>query len=60
MIDNIFKFSTNEIATGLEEFYKLYNSRPIKDNQGGMKSPHLFNTWLLVKKINSIITKKGG
>ena len=60
MIDNIFKFSTNEIEAGLEEFYKLYNSRPIKDNQGGMKSPHLFNTWLLVKKINPKLIIESG
>lgn len=60
MINNKFKFSTSEIRSGLKEFYELYDNRPIKDNQGGMKSPHLFNTWLLVKKINPKLIIESG
>ena len=29
----------------LKEFYNLYEERPVRDNLGGMLSPHLFNTW---------------
>lgn len=45
------KFQRQELLEALEEFYKLYLSRPIKDNNGGMKSPHMFNAWYVVKKL---------
>ena len=35
----------------LEEFLDLYNNRPIKDNTGGMKSAHMFNSWYVIKKL---------
>ena len=35
----------------LDEFNKLYESRPIKDNTGGMKSGHMFPDWYVVKKL---------
>ena len=34
----------------IKEFYNLYCQRPINDNHGGMKSPHLFNTWYVLKQ----------
>ena len=33
------------IVEKVREFQTLYRKRPIKDNMGGMLSPHLFNTW---------------
>jgi hypothetical protein len=60
MISDSIKYSQNEIEQGLEEFYSLYQERPVQDNQGGMKSPHLFNTWLLVKKINPKLIIESG
>jgi len=41
-----------EIRESIPEFLELYKQKPIADNQGGMKSPHLFATWFLLKKIN--------
>ena len=35
----------------LNEFYQLYLQRPIKDNSGGMKSAHMFNTWFILKAL---------
>lgn len=35
----------------LDEFFALYNNRPIQDNTGGMKSPHMFNAWYVIKKL---------
>lgn len=35
----------------LKEFAALYESRPIKDNDGGMKSGHMFHAWSIVKKL---------
>ena len=60
MFDNRIEYSMDEIEAGLEEFYSLYQQRPIKDNQGGMKSPHLFNTWFLIKKINPKLIIESG
>jgi hypothetical protein len=34
----------DELKQSIPEFLKLYNSRPLKDNQGGMESPHMFAT----------------
>lgn len=35
----------------IDEFFELYTNRPIKDNTGGMKSPHMFNAWYIIKKL---------
>lgn len=45
------KWDNVEFLEHLEEFNKLYNERPIKDNNGGMKSPHMFHAWFVVKKL---------
>ena len=29
----------------IKQFYHVYETRPVKNNLGGMLSPHLFNTW---------------
>jgi hypothetical protein len=33
----------------MKEFLKLYENRPIRNNQGGMKSQHCFWVWYLLK-----------
>lgn len=45
-------FSRQAMLDALEEFTKLYAQRPIKDNAGGMKSPHMFLTWYAAKTLN--------
>jgi len=45
------KWDRSDMLQHLEEFYELYNERPIKDNNGGMKSPHMFSAWYVVKKL---------
>lgn len=32
-------------------FHRLYENRPIENNAGGMKSPHLFPLWFLIRKL---------
>ncbi len=34
--------------------------KPIRDNQGGMKSPHMFATWFMLKKINPVNVIESG
>ena len=45
------KWSPNEVRECLDEFYSLYQKRPIQDNSGGMKSAHMLNAWFMVKTL---------
>ncbi len=38
-------WTRKDMIEKLEEFALLYEKRPIKNNTGGMKSPHMFLTW---------------
>lgn len=40
-----------EIRNSIPEFMALYEQRPMKDNPGGMSSPHMFATWFMLKKL---------
>lgn len=42
----------DDVKGCVEEFLKIYEKRPIKNNIGGMTSTHLFWTWYISKKIN--------
>jgi hypothetical protein len=33
----------------IDEFHELYKTRPITDNNGGMKSGHMFPSWFVIK-----------
>ena len=37
-------WSDNDIRREFDNFEKIYKSSPVKDNSGGMKSPHAFAT----------------
>ena len=39
----------DSIVAAIPEFEDLYNSRPIRDNNGGMKAPHMFATWFMAR-----------
>lgn len=44
-------WSDNDIRKSIHDFLMLNEKRPIRDNNGGMKSPHMFATWFLLKTI---------
>jgi len=44
-------WTRSEIIDHLDEFESIYADRPIKDNQGGMKAPHMFAVWFMVKRL---------
>jgi hypothetical protein len=49
---NIVKiWDKDDMKSHLNEFWELYKERPIKDNDGGMKSPHMFPSWYIIKKM---------
>jgi hypothetical protein len=54
------EYNLDTIEIDLLEFYKLYDQRPIKDNEGGMKSPHLFNTWFALKQLQPKLIIESG
>jgi len=50
MIKN--KWNNDNIKNELNLFYDLYKHKPIANNDGGMKFPHMFLMWYLVKQIS--------
>jgi hypothetical protein len=41
----------DDIRASCTEFLELYKRKPISDNQGGMKTPHMFATWYMLRKL---------
>ena len=57
---NIPDWKDEELINTLVTFKKIYESRPIKNNIGGMQFPHMFATYFILKKINpSFIIESG-
>ena len=55
-----FPFSKEEMISNLEEFARLYEHRPIKDNFGGQAAAQLFYSWFVAKKLQpSFIIESG-
>lgn len=53
-------WNVNEIRHCILDFLTLYANRPIKDNDGGMVTPHMFATWFMLKKINPKFVVESG
>ena len=53
-------WTREEILACLDEFSALYSRRPIKDNQGGMKAPHMFAVWFMVRKLAPDLVVESG
>ena len=54
--EQLFEISVNDLS----EFLLIYNKSPIKNNEGGMKSPDLFSLYFLLKKIQPDIVIESG
>ena len=50
-IGNIY-WTNNDIINHLDSFLNIYNTRPIKNNNGGMGAPHCFATYFILKHLN--------
>lgn len=44
-------FTREEMLIEIDNFNTLYEERPIKNNNGGMKSSHLFYSWFVMNKL---------
>lgn len=56
-IDELYK---KDLYESLKDFEKIYSERPVKDNMGGMLSPHLFNTWYFLKNLKPKLIIESG
>jgi hypothetical protein len=53
-------WSREDIKASLPTFESLYHTRPIQDNSGGMKSPHMFATWFMAKFLSPPVIVESG
>lgn len=53
-------WSFDDMRSRLEEFASLYSKRPIKDNNGGMSSAHLFLFWFILQTIRPKVVIESG
>lgn len=53
-------WARSEIIARLDEFESIYADRPIKDNQGGMKAPHMFAVWFIAKQLSPDLIVESG
>ena len=44
-------WSRRDMVDELHEFAALYEQRPIRDNTGGMRAPHCFAMWFLLRQL---------
>ena len=43
-------WTNKDLISAFDDFLKIYENRPIKNNMGGMRAPHCFSTYFLMKK----------
>ena len=53
-------FNKDNILKHLDEFIKLYKERPIKNNSGGMKFPHMLGFYFLLKTLKPEFVVESG
>src|SRR6188768_1405013 len=41
-----------DIRDSIPQFLEILKNKPIGNNAGGMKTPHLFATWYMLRKLN--------
>ena len=49
-----------EILEDIDEFTPIYGDRPIRDNYGGMKAPHMFAVWFTARKLEPDLIVESG
>ncbi len=53
-------WSRDNIVAAIPRFENLYNARPIEDNKGGLKAPHMFATWFIARQVSPEIIIESG
>jgi hypothetical protein len=58
--NSMIKCTNDEMLEKLNEFAELYSWRPIKDNDGGMKSAHMFPSWFIIQRLKPVTIIESG
>lgn len=53
-------WTRSEMLECLDEFASIYADRPIKDNKGGMRAPHMFAVWFMAKRLDPDLIVESG
>ncbi len=53
-------WSRDELIAALPEFEAVYAERPIQDNLGGMKAPHMFAVWFIARWLEPEVVIESG
>ncbi|HSA33829.1 MAG TPA: hypothetical protein P5077_08895 [bacterium] len=53
-------WSGDSIARELCAFADLYEKRPLRDNAGGMRAPHMFAVWFMARKLSPDLIVESG
>ena len=49
-----------QISEKIDEFAEIYADRPVEDNRGGMKAPHMFALWFMVERLSPDLIVESG
>jgi hypothetical protein len=53
-------WSYDELLSMIPGFLEIYSRRPIQDNEGGMKAPHMFALYCFLKKLDPAVVIESG
>ncbi len=53
-------WTVEDMLASLDEFREIYPNRPIAVNAGGMRAPHAFLTWFIVKQLRPPVVIESG
>lgn len=53
-------WSREEMVGSLEEFKSVYTRRPFAENPGGMRSPHMFLFWFVLRALKPEVVVESG
>lgn len=53
-------WNTSDIKNSFDEFAEIYATKPINDNQGGMRAPHAFASYFMLKTMQPKVIIESG
>lgn len=53
-------WSVEEMLAAYPDFKQIYAGKPVLDNAGGMKAPHAFMTWFILRKLSPALIIESG
>ncbi len=53
-------WTREQMLADLDAFAALYARRPVRDNQGGMRAPHMFAAWFMARRLRPALIVESG